>query len=1116
LTVHSSPTERDGASFGRQCELAFGSWLEQQGYFLEPTCNAVANTQRSQAPLVQVKGRSLRAPDFQTKKGGQSQYWEVKYRSRPFTELTTGKRGFLVEVAAFRDYQEIERLTGCPVWIVVYWHGVDGRDGWRRVRVSEAAACGHALDAPNHEGRLARQWFWPIDRMEVLPTPPLSQPERVPSPLSADESTPPIPMSEFDAAEREAREAAARVSEPAPACVAGGAAVGSRARAIDADHEAGLEVLCRRLGMPKRPCYSVVLVGGDGVDLREALALLEYGIRLFLVTRSRPKELFDATAAHRQARLLEWSELSALRVEGGSAWIVDGDPEMLARLVQPLEEADAQGGINLRQYRIVHAAPTVDVLVTAGAGTGKTETMSERLVYLLATSHAAPATDDAPARPRLGLDEVALVTFTREAAREMRERLARTLVLRQRLCPLCVHPTVRWLTQLSRTQISTIHTFAKELLRRFGSEIGLSPGFRVSPQTLVLRDRITRALSHELATWYRDAPKGTKPIHKWRDLVETVWEALENNGVPLIRFGGGTPALGAAIDWGQGIGRTGSIEAAAAGIVERVIASVAAEVEDECVREQVLRTSQLVPAAVGAMATVHGCVDRQNAFRYLFIDEFQDTDAMQIELLVAVRDRLGARMFTVGDVKQGIYRFRGASGDAFSALKDRVRRGGAFELREFDLRRNFRTDGRLLESMETHFKRWKGEGLLPGLPKDGLLPDTDRARAGRSLRVQRSGRRTWKADLVAAVADLRRHDREASVAVLCRRNSHAKDAQRVLIEGGIDCGLVVGGDFFRNPAVREARVLLEALLDPDDDAALLELCETRWSGRLFAAGDAPVRGVAEEPWRGGEVAAPRAWRDRLVDLVERDRTIAMADLAVVRARLHSLSDLQRRMSAVALFVACIEGLSPQCCTLGDAGEEASRAQYALDLSHLVTLMDAQFAESAATLSGVLEWLRIQIATNRNEDAPRAAEEGQKGSVTALTAHKAKGLEYDFVVIPYTFTDFGTPSSIESEAFVLSDGRRAGGQRLVWNWYESVKDKETNEWSRKAVFRNCHENDAVFHQNEIEVRREEARLLYVAMTRARKRLVVFSDGRGIGEDGGPASWSGLLGPGEVSR
>ena len=113
----------------KRCEQTFEIWLKSQGYGVNPITNAVGNTVGTNAPMLSHGTRLYRAPDFDSVKGAVREYGEVKYRSRPFTDPATGDRVFLVKFEAFRDYLEIERVTQCPVWIVVYWHG----DGGRRV-----------------------------------------------------------------------------------------------------------------------------------------------------------------------------------------------------------------------------------------------------------------------------------------------------------------------------------------------------------------------------------------------------------------------------------------------------------------------------------------------------------------------------------------------------------------------------------------------------------------------------------------------------------------------------------------------------------------------------------------------------------------------------------------------------------------------------------------------------------------------------------------------------------------------------------------------------------------------------------------------------------------------
>jgi hypothetical protein len=117
--------------------------------------------------------------------------------------------------------------------------------------------------------------------------------------------------------------------------------------------------------------------------------------------------------------MLEWSIAPGI---GDFEFLDRGrtaSPQTVATIDRRSETGRRCGRINVGQYRIVHASNDADVLVTAGAGTGKTETMAERLVFLLATSDtkATAANDRQPFDLRL--DDVALVTFTRESAREM-------------------------------------------------------------------------------------------------------------------------------------------------------------------------------------------------------------------------------------------------------------------------------------------------------------------------------------------------------------------------------------------------------------------------------------------------------------------------------------------------------------------------------------------------------------------------------------------------------------------------------------------------------------------------------------------------------------------------
>jgi ATP-dependent exoDNAse (exonuclease V) beta subunit len=159
----------------------------------------------------------------------------------------------------------------------------------------------------------------------------------------------------------------------------------------------------------------------------------------------------------------------------------------------------------------------------------------------------------------------------------------------------------------------------------------------------------------------------------------------------------------------------------------------------------------------------------------------------------------------------------------------------------------------------------------------------------------------------------------------------------------------------------------------------------------------------------------------------------------------------------------------------------------------MTLIDTQFADAPITLTSLLSWLRIQIATNMNEDEPHENDpESRAGKITALTVHKSKGLEFDHVLVPYTWTGFESPSIIKTECAVIRDGTK---QLLVWRW----------KWSNQEMIDNS--TDIQWQNHFDEVVKEETRLLYVAMTRAKHNLLMFRP-----ESDKANTWSHLLSKG----
>ena len=756
-----------------------------------------------------------------------------------------------------------------------------------------------------------------------------------------------------------------------------------------------------------------------------------------------------------------------------------------------LADADAEGGINLLQYKIVHAASDSDVIVKAGAGTGKTDTMSERIMFLLAMAEKIDPDTGLVEPWTLRMDDIVLVTFTRETTREMRERLASTLALRRRLCRMCIHPVTAWMMDLSSTEISTIHSYAKSIAQRGAGELGLSPGFRVSRQTMQFREELHRVLSPELESLYRKHKSSVPAVHEWRELIEKMWDKLDNNGIDVMPLGDTQPA---SIIWPKA---QKGINADFSGTIEDVLKALGAAFARVCLENQAIPTSKLVTTALAVVRSTGGAGIRVPEF--VFIDEFQDTDDEQMSLMVGLRRRFGARLFVVGDVKQAIYRFRGAESDSFGALENK------FEAKKglpkvppplsFSLTRNFRSGKKLLDSLHPYFDAWGKAGVLEYQGEsDRLRHDPRRKAQSAAVKAVEIAENELGAKVVEQVGDWywdgntprKGNPERVRIAVLCRHNWTAEELQKVLVAAKIPCELVVGGEFYRSPAVRELRVLLEAVASPRDNAALLELCETRWATRLMTVG-AP-EGIAESTkadW-AKPVGPLMPWRDRFATGVK--GVFDTSDLEPLRRRVESLRGLLDKMSVMSFVVECWEHFMPESCVMPGDNEAVEQPRYVRCLEQLLMLMDSEIGESPTTLYSVLEWLRLQIAVNNNEDEPLPegladefdGEEQRYSSkpplVTAMTVHKSKGLQFDYVLIPHTWKPFSRRRAIN----ILISTDPTTNPRLSWEW----RPKRSPKISNDPKF------DTTWENEKSAVRKEEARLLYVAMTRARNELVVL--------------------------
>ncbi|WP_242373181.1 UvrD-helicase domain-containing protein, partial [Anaeromyxobacter sp. SG26] len=511
-------------------------------------------------------------------------------------------------------------------------------------------------------------------------------------------------------------------------------------------------------------------------------------------------------------------------------------------------------------------------------------------------------------------------------------------------------------------------------------------------------------------------------------------------------------------------------------------------------------------------------------FRALLVDEYQDVNGVQqelFELLAGPGTPPGPVLVAVGDLKQSIYRFRGADVAVFARL---VRRLDAGEGRVLHLSDNHRSAPAVVELVNEVFARCMrppdgaparddeirfsdADRLVPHRPEGArpaceLLDDDGEGNAAERRRREADAIARRIEAVVAGTAGVAvrergegggervRRPRLGDVAILFRRLTQIGEYERALRAAGIPYRLARGGGFYQAPEVRDLGELLATLADPADAigwAALLRspMCGVSDATLFLAAragpgrlARAPAGGLRDELLRAlsadGAFALAPGTAEQAVRRVPAEDWARLARLLEVWRELHALRD---RLAPDALLGRAVERLDLDAALL--AGPDGERR--AMNVAKAVALA-ARFAADGGTAAELARHLRAQAARPPRE--PEAEVEAGD-AVAILTVHQAKGLEWPVVFVP----DLGARARSDARRALLDPAGRVCAMRYdaaAERFDETVSVREAREHERRAAAA------------------ESRRLLYVAMTRARDHLVLSGEA-----SNGAESWRGLV-------
>jgi len=607
------------------------------------------------------------------------------------------------------------------------------------------------------------------------------------------------------------------------------------------------------------------------------------------------------------------------------------------------------------------------LLILAGAGSGKTRVIAHRIAHLVSNGLADP-------------DRVLAVTFTNKAAEEMRLRVAALLGMDCR---------GMW--------ISTFHALCARLLRREAPGIGLSRDFVIYDSTdqLSVMKQALKQISAD-------------------DSVIQPRLALSRISQAKNRMEG--PEMFARSSWNPRELQIGTLYE----IYVRSLREANALDFDDLL----LKTVELFETA----APVRERYARK--FRYLMVDEYQDTNRPQY-LLIQQLATAHRNLCVVGDPDQSIYKWRGA--DLRNILDFEHDFPEALVVR---LERNYRSTQVILDAATAVISQNKNR-------KEKRLY-TDRA-GGTKILLYRAGDDLEEADFIAGTARTALHeDVETTVAVLYRTNAQSRTLEDALRRSGVAYKIVGGVRFYERREVKDALAYLKLILSPHDAVSLRRVINV--PARGIGKG---VMGSLEQvalpdgrelpPLLAGlqPVASNRSLWTRLVHAVEQRLVAprAAASLSAFRDLIASLT----AMAATESVSIALGKVLDQSGYLRDLREEHSEEAEGR-IENLMELVSAareyEQRNPEPSLGGFVD--QLSLLSDVDEEAG-----ARDARVLMMTMHSAKGLEFPVVVI----------AGLEEGLF---------------------------PHSRSA------EDDA-----ELE---EERRLCYVGITRAQRRLVLTSAAR----------------------
>lgn len=724
---------------------------------------------------------------------------------------------------------------------------------------------------------------------------------------------------------------------------------------------------------------------------------------------------------------------------------------------------------NAEQYFVEHASPDKNIVIRAGAGTGKTYTMISRIGFIC-YSQNVPLQKMA--------ERIVMITFTNEAADQMADKLKTYF----RNCYLVTSRPdyLELISRIAHMQISTIHSYAKELIAKLGTSFGYGIDLGITSSEFYRRRKVSdlldayiRQKQMEYGKTYTD--KLGMPVYAIRESILDFISKLHNKSVNVAAIEPNSFGSLLLDDTHKELHE----------LLASVIPMVEKEYFEELLEENKIHLSSMMSVLnrfindPESEKRIQELKIDEDAQQFMFVDEFQDTDDSQIESLLKIAELLDYRLFLVGDIKQCIYRFRGAKEKAFDQLKidenpDRWL--------EFSLQRNYRTDTYLLEAFDLSFSAWGArpdELLTYEADKDKLIGTkvynqyllSNKKRFYRELSAQNEEMRI--PILVEEICRLQKwinyeeshgmslSPKEKSIAILVRENWQADMVRTECAKLGISVRTNTGGDLYMSQPALDMLILVNALVHFDEADYLYNLISSN-----FFNLDIPKSNLYEQRMK----MRTSVWRTKADEKDQVNYLIGFMNLMLANTvgKDNKWEYIVASLRTKPILQAVREVYSTLEPWKRFSDDPWKQHYYQLNVDLLFEQIINACNIDRLTINTLQEHLYNSIVSRISVDSRTPSSDEADIPIQCITVHKSKGLEYGHVILPFCSASM---DFIKKTKLHISTSKRDGQCYIGYSMSigdsgESVQNEFYDEIIEKS-----------------EKAREEARILYVAMTRA---------------------------------